>query len=61
MKQLEVTIKTLFSHKEQYLLRKQKCFVLDPGSETSSEDFNIDSSSETGPKNNEKWWKNADK
>lgn len=58
MKKLELTIKTIFTEKEQYLLRKQNCFVLDHRLESLTEEppSQIDSDREEGPKKSQKWW-----
>lgn len=59
MKQLELTMQTIFTQKERYLLRKQNCFVLDTSlnAQAQSEDEDAeDSDREDGPKQSQKWW-----
>ena len=57
MKKIDLTLKTLFTEKERYLLTKQDCFVLDTKLDKLPKEVEeIDSDLEDGPKKSTAWW-----
>ena len=58
MKTIDAALKTLFSDKERYLLRKHDSFVMNTSLKSLDEAkySEIDSDGDDGPKNSEKWW-----